>query len=280
FNPPFPSRSEPTITTGSVSPSPLPPTIPHPAAPPLALALHLVGRSTLATFRSLFRIRPVPRAAAMTTLLIQWGKHKFHVDFTGYERVEEKGFEAITLAMLKERCKDVTSVPINAMKLLHSGAIMKDDTAPLSSFGLHPNAKIILMGTKPDDQEVLTTTTTGNPEEHALLTRISATLSKATTVLLPQIDTYEQAALNSPPVTDTVARKRLTDTHNMLSEQLMQLLLQLDGIAFAPEFEAARQKRREAVRTVQGFLDRLDRITAALKSGGAPAQAQGGEGVV
>lgn len=178
---------------------------------------------------------------------------------------------------------------------------MKDDNAPLSTFGLQPGAKLMLVGTKPDvsvtllpscllfffffwlaqtfslppsnyqDQEVLTTTTSGNPEEHALLTRISAPLRKATDVLLPQIDAYETAAANPPDPADAAGRKKLTDTHNKLSEQLMQQLLTLDGIAFPPEFETARQKRREAVRAVQGYLDRLDRITAKLKNGGAAA---------
>ncbi|RUS12516.1 hypothetical protein BC937DRAFT_87672, partial [Endogone sp. FLAS-F59071] len=249
---------------------PLPITIPAPAisSPPPVLALLLLGRTTFATFRALFGIRPVPPQATMTSLLVMWGRHRFHVDFTGYEGAEH-GFSGVTLGMLKERCRDVTGVPVNAMKLLYSGAIMKDDNAPLSIFGLQPGAKLILVGTKPDDQEVLTTTASGNPEEHALLTRISAPLRKATDVLLPQIDAYETAAANPPDPADAAGRKKMTDTHNLLSEQLMQQLLTLDGIAFPPEFETARQKRREAVRAVQGYLDRLDRITAELKNGGA-----------
>lgn len=60
----------------------------------------------------------------MTSLLVTWGRHRFHVDFTGYEGAEH-GFSGVTLGMLKERCRDVTGVPVNAMKLLYSGGELK-----------------------------------------------------------------------------------------------------------------------------------------------------------
>ncbi|KAG0083373.1 hypothetical protein BGZ92_010823 [Podila epicladia] len=61
------------------------------------------------------------------------------------------------------------------------------------------------------------------------------------------------------------ARKRLQDTHGMLSENLLQSLLRLDGVTCQPEFEVARVKRREAVKETQRLLDHVDGINARVK---------------
>ncbi|CAG8801337.1 18799_t:CDS:2, partial [Gigaspora rosea] len=98
-------------------------------------------------------------------LVVNWGLEKLRIEFA------EQGtgsLEETTLKQLKERLKDITGVPINGQKLVFSGAIMKDETATLSSFGLQPFSKLILMGSKPNAKD-LAQTTSGSSEEHALI---------------------------------------------------------------------------------------------------------------
>lgn len=53
------------------------------------------------------------------------------------------------LKELREICKDLTGVPLGGLSLSHAGAMMKDDNAPLSCFGIKPGTKIIVHGIKP-----------------------------------------------------------------------------------------------------------------------------------
>ncbi|KAG9289249.1 hypothetical protein G9A89_007494 [Geosiphon pyriformis] len=107
-------------------------------------------------------------------IFITWGREKFNV---GFEKEGPGSLEGTTLKELKERLKEMTGVPLNGQKLVLSGAVMKDETAILSSLGLHPSSKVLLMGSKPDQKE-LAQTSTGSPEEHALLTRISQSVER------------------------------------------------------------------------------------------------------
>lgn len=50
-------------------------------------------------------------------LELKWKGQKYNVDFDEFPN----GLEQATLADLKEKCKRITGVPVNAMKLLASG---------------------------------------------------------------------------------------------------------------------------------------------------------------
>ncbi|KAG0229546.1 hypothetical protein BGW42_001525 [Actinomortierella wolfii] len=203
----------------------------------------------------------------MTVLQIRWGRQKFTIDFEG------RVLGNIKLGELRERCKDLTGVPLGGLTLIYAGATMKDDNAPLSCFGIKPNGKITMMGTKPTKNDMLELTTNGNPEEYALIQRIQASLDKSHEIVEKYVPQYEQDTLkyvasNPPPFSMQAMppmRKKLQDTHAMLSEVLLQQLLGLDGVVCQPDFEVARVKRREAVKETQRLLDVVDAIHARVK---------------
>ncbi|RIB14603.1 hypothetical protein C2G38_2194613 [Gigaspora rosea] len=195
-------------------------------------------------------------------LVVNWGLEKLRIEFA------EQGtgsLEETTLKQLKERLKDITGVPINGQKLVFSGAIMKDETATLSSFGLQPFSKLILMGSKPNAKD-LAQTTSGSSEEHALIARISQLVEKTKTNIIPQIESFETSVatyLSSENNDDTV-KSKLAEAHHCIVETLMQSILTLDSVVCPPDFETARQKRREAVKFTQGLIDRVDEVKAQL----------------
>ena len=55
----------------------------------------------------------------------------------------------VQLKELREICRDLTGVPLGGLSLSHAGAMMKDDNAPLSCFGIKAGTKIIVHGVKP-----------------------------------------------------------------------------------------------------------------------------------
>ncbi|KAJ2241525.1 hypothetical protein GGH97_004253, partial [Coemansia sp. RSA 475] len=63
----------------------------------------------------------------------------------------------------------------------------------------------------------------------------------------------------------TAERKKLHDAYVYLNEALMQYLLKLDGIECLPEAEKARQRRRQAVRLLQSWMDQLDHKRESVK---------------
>ncbi|KAH8552865.1 hypothetical protein BGW37DRAFT_274875 [Umbelopsis sp. PMI_123] len=153
------------------------------------------------------------------------------------------------------------------MKLKVSGANMKDESAPLSSYGVHYNSVVELDGRTPGKED-LQEAASGNPEEVGLCLRISQTVEKLKESTVPVIEKYDKEVsdLIASGATDETKKRKLLDMSAYINEHLMQSLLTLDGIACEPEFLTARQRRREGVRYAQGLLDRLDKIKGDLRA--------------
>ncbi|KAF9412865.1 hypothetical protein BGZ94_000907 [Podila epigama] len=202
-----------------------------------------------------------------TVLTISWNAEKYTIDFPG------RILGSIKLGELREICKDLTGIPLGGLTLFLGGATMKDDNAPLSCFGIKPNSRVVVDGYKPTDEDIKQMTTNGDPEEYALILRIQNSLQKTQEFVAEHMHKYEQdveAYIQSKPAPFSfdampAPRKRLQDTHGMLSENLLQSLLKLDGVTCQPDFEVARVKRREAVKATQKLLDQIDGSNAKVK---------------
>ncbi|OZJ05140.1 hypothetical protein BZG36_01396 [Bifiguratus adelaidae] len=207
---------------------------------------------------------------SVASIYVAWGRNKFIVNFD--ER--PNGLQEATLGDLRQKCSEVTAVPVGGIKLLYSGAVMKDDSAILWSFGLRPNSKVLMMGTKPNAQDVINHTTTGNAEELAMIQTVNEVLKRTQQLLLPKIQDHEAnvrhyvdahrnrdhaSSLTKPP-------KPLVDMQTYLSEHLMQALFALDSVMPPSEFQKARQSRKDGVKMIQGWQDRVDKINEGLTS--------------
>ncbi|CAO3689642.1 unnamed protein product [Umbelopsis vinacea] len=196
-------------------------------------------------------------------LELKWKGHKYNVHFDEFPN----GLEQATLADLKEKCKRITGVPVNAMKLLASGAVMKDESSPLSLFGLRPGSKVLLLGTRPNEKQT-EQTASGNPEEASLISRIQQIIGEVGNKFQKQMIEYEQEVgkFISSKQQDPKLKKKLQDMGAYLAEKLMQTLFALDGIQCQPGFHTARQKRKEGVNIAQDLHDRVDQIKGLLKN--------------
>ncbi|KAG6833555.1 hypothetical protein H0H87_005206 [Tephrocybe sp. NHM501043] len=151
------------------------------------------------------------------------------------------------LYAVRKSLADYTHLPIHAFKLIHAGAVMKDDNAPISAYHLHSHSTIALIGAADIPAPAAPAT---SPSERSVLATIQSELASVRTSLTPAVDAF------LPHPTDH-------REHARLGELLLQSLLRLDGIVADPSWDHARKERKDAVREVQDMLDRLDNAWAA-----------------
>ncbi|KAF8236533.1 hypothetical protein L208DRAFT_1251830, partial [Tricholoma matsutake] len=146
------------------------------------------------------------------------------------------------LADIRKSLADYTHLPEYAFKLIHAGAVMKDDSAPISAYHIRPNSTIALIGT--DDLHHPSTLPLQKTEQ-SVVSAIQSELNGVRNTLLPDLDSFLQ-----DPTRDL--------EHRRLAELLLQALLRLDAVVPEATWEDARKERKDAVREVQAMLDRLD----------------------
>ena len=54
-----------------------------------------------------------------------------------------------TVAHIKQRLEEETTIPVESQKLMHKGRILKDDQVQLSQLNIQEGSKLILMGSLP-----------------------------------------------------------------------------------------------------------------------------------
>ncbi|KAJ1734380.1 hypothetical protein LPJ61_001101 [Coemansia biformis] len=188
-------------------------------------------------------------------LVLQWGRERYMIKYD-YEDLRET-----TLGQFKEVCREVT-------------ATMKDDASPLAYYGIYPGASVKLIGRK-EDAEKRAPPTKEEREEHALIHKIDDISNEACDRLSSPMQAYltnaqlymDQFGANAAGGIDDKAllkikageRKKLTDTYKMVNETLMQYLLKVDDIVCPADADKARQRRKQAVRQLQAWMDQMDR---------------------
>ena len=189
------------------------------------------------------------------------------------------------LEHLKLYLHELTKIPLEGMKLLHSGAVMKDERAILISFGIREGSKILLLGTPKRDAAV--SSTSGDSAEHPLLISMRRIQDDAEPIMpmlmefeewvydkMPQLDKYD--IIQSHPwypsdqgrYYEKEARpemiERVEKRYREINERLMRLILAFD--ALQGDFnDESREARRSSVQNVQKLLNHLDKLLHHMK---------------
>ncbi|KAF7984198.1 hypothetical protein HWV62_15976 [Athelia sp. TMB] len=214
------------------------------------------------------------------SILVKWGRERLHIPLPPPET---------KLGEVRKALADYTHLPIGSFKLIHAGAVMKDDNAPLYAYSLRANSTIALIAppaispshpsapAAPAHKPRAPQKAQEPKTEASTITAIRGEVAKVRGTLQPEVDAF-LSSLPAPAQTQTRARTassagypqapqptgrvlgQLTpaQTHTKLSELLLQSLLRLDAMAPEGGWEDARRERKGAVREVQGVLDRLD----------------------
>ncbi|TFK83775.1 hypothetical protein K466DRAFT_589453 [Polyporus arcularius HHB13444] len=204
------------------------------------------------------------------SVVVKWGRERLHFPVPPPDA---------KLGQLRQEIAEYTQLPAHSFKLIHAGAVMKDDNAPVSAYGIKGGSTIALVGggepiktpSKPSEKAPRT--------EESTISQIRSELDKVRSTLRPDVDSFlsalapaSAAAHVGPEPTTTAlppkpasaagsgARRPadLAQEHTRLGELLLQSLLRLDAMNSEGEWDAARSERKAAVKEVQALLDRLD----------------------
>ncbi|KAJ7217898.1 hypothetical protein GGX14DRAFT_598528 [Mycena pura] len=164
------------------------------------------------------------------------------------------------LRAVRDAVANLTHLPPDGFKLIHKGAVMKDDNASVSAYHMRESSTIAVVEIGPPPAQPQETPSAKQPpkqkaaahvrSEQSVISTIHSELVNVRSELLPAVDHL----LAAPAAPQSSKPKE----HIRLSELLLQSLLRLDAIVTDGEWEAARRERKAAVKEVQGLLDRLD----------------------
>ncbi|KAJ6594058.1 hypothetical protein B0H19DRAFT_1093588 [Mycena capillaripes] len=181
---------------------------------------------------------------------LKWNSERFVFDLPN---------PATPLSAIRTSVAELTHLPRDAFKLIHKGAVMKDDNAPISAYNIRPSSTIAVLEIGPPPQPQQAPPPMPPPKqkpsapvrtEQAIVSTIQSELANVREQLSPAVDHL----LASPASRQTPKPKE----HIRLSELLLQSLLRLDAITTDGEWDVARKERKAAVKEVQALLDRLD----------------------
>lgn len=163
-----------------------------------------------------------------------------------------------------------TGVPESQLKLIYKGAVLKDPSLTISSYGIQDGSDLALVGKEgkgpeppaPKPQQVVKKKNVqpDTDDEQVLTDWIHQLVRGVVEPLEASIATFvsftNANATNRPkqvPPFETLQRE-----HARLSELLLRGLLDLDGVNIPSEWKNARQARKDGVKKLQGELNRVD----------------------
>ncbi|CAO3591176.1 unnamed protein product [Absidia cylindrospora] len=207
---------------------------------------------------------------------VKWHGRTFPVDIT------EGDIGTCTVLQLKEKCHQFTGLPVENMKVLAYGAVMKDDSLTLGHYGVRPGSKLQLMGSSKADRVDNSTTTTATatktakkaPATHVAeqqtLEDLQLIVDKLNKTILPEISAYEDQVKTYNLVPghdkDKKVQEKLVNRGLYFAEILMQLLFEFDGVKCGLGFDQSRQLRKDGVSTAQDLLDKVDRLRNSVQN--------------
>jgi hypothetical protein len=178
-----------------------------------------------------------------------------------------------TLSVLLDTLSAQTSIPLPHLKLIYKGAVLKDPSLTLSSYGITDGATLVLVGKEGEVPSAPPSTTVSagpkavgkkkQPEtttESVLVDYIKGLVTNLLEPLQPSVRTFvshtDPNATNKPAQSPSF--EVLQREHARLSELLLRGLLDLDGVDIPGSWADARKERKEGVKRVQGELLRVD----------------------
>lgn len=199
------------------------------------------------------------------------------------------------LSQLQATLSAQTSIPTSQLKLIFKGAVLRDPSLTISSYGITNESTLVLVGkegevpTAPPPQSSSNKNNNAasaaakkkkQPEtdtESVLVDWIRSLVNSTLEPLEASIATFlsytrtpssdPDAQVNRPkniPKFEILQRE-----HARLSELLLRGLLDLDSVDVPSHWTDARKERKEGVRKVQGELNKVDEAWGERKKLGA-----------
>ncbi|KAK7692974.1 hypothetical protein QCA50_004615 [Cerrena zonata] len=185
------------------------------------------------------------------TYVVKWGRERLYFPLPAPDT---------KLAVVRKQISDYTQLSPDSFKLVHAGAVMKDDNAPISAYGIKENSNLAVIGGGEGHLAEPKKSKKASPQQprtqESTISQIRSEVDKVRQNLKPDVESFlstlQPSAEPANPNVDSAKE------HIRLGELLLQSLLRLDAINAEGEWEEARKERKGAVKEVQGLLDTLD----------------------
>ncbi|RSH94014.1 hypothetical protein EHS25_006667 [Saitozyma podzolica] len=232
----------------------------------------LVARALKVSFFNPFRRAQAENASGQIIVQVKWNRERFNIPVPN---------PSVTpLSQLLATLSSHTGIPVPQLKLIYKGAVLKDPSLTISSYGLTDGSLLVLVGKDGDVPSAPPPSTAPpaakvggkkkQPEtttESVLVEYIRGLVSGLLDPLEPAIRTF--ISHTDPNATNKPAQSQkfevLQREHARLSELLLRGLLDLDGVEIPSGWAEARKERKEAVKTVQAQLTRVDQAWGERK---------------
>ncbi|GMK59381.1 hypothetical protein CspeluHIS016_0703960 [Cutaneotrichosporon spelunceum] len=223
--------------------------------------LPFLGRATMAPFTNPFRRAAAENKSGQITVHVKWGRERFNIPIPNPDMTP--------LGQLVGTLSHQTGIPPDQIKLVYKGAVLKDSSLTISSYGIADGSTITMVGKEgpapaplPPPQQVVKKKNKqpDTDSEPVLVDWIRNLVAGVVDPLEASIVTFvHQAApssTNKPKVQQTF--EVLQREHARLSELLLKGLLDMDGIEIPGGWTEARAERKNGVKRLQGELTRVD----------------------
>lgn len=131
------------------------------------------------------------------------------------------------LGKLRTDLAEYTHLPLGSFKLIHAGAVMKDDSAPLTAYKIRENSTIALIGGHSlPSAPTLATPSRSQPKvkepptEQSTITAIRTELDRVRTTLVPDVDALVSALNPSAATTASSSTSAPTPASGSAQTQL------------------------------------------------------------
>ncbi|OCF36489.1 hypothetical protein I316_01738 [Kwoniella heveanensis BCC8398] len=238
---------------------------------PMFTPLFLAKALTVSFFNP-FRRAAAERESGAITVQVKWGRERFNIPIPQPSLTP--------LSTLLATLSSQTSLPVDSLKLIYKGAVLKDPSLTITSYGLKEGSQLVLVG-KGGDVPIAPPPAGGasavaggagagvakkkqkqpdTTSEPVLVEWIANLVQSLLNPLLPSIVTF--ISQTHPKATNRPAHippfEVLQKEHARLSEMLLKALLELDGVDIPSGWADARKERKEGVKRIQGELNRVD----------------------
>nr|ODN95099.1 hypothetical protein L204_04446 [Cryptococcus depauperatus CBS 7855] len=225
----------------------------------------LLSKTFIVSFLNPFRRAQAEEARGAITVLVKWGPERFNVPIPQPSMTP--------LSTLLATLSNQTGIPVDSLKLIYKGAVLKDVSLTISAYGITEGATLVLVGKAGDapGPSLSAPQATAAPlkkkpkqpetnQESILVDWIRSLVVSLLDPLLPSVAMF--VSNTSPHARNRPARipafEVLQKEHARLSEMLLKALLELDGVDIPGSWAEARKERKEGVRRIQGELNKVD----------------------
>lgn len=173
---------------------------------------------------------------------------------------------AIVQDLIREAASIIPDIDPNTIRLIVSGAQLKDPNSSISSVGLKGGSVVMVMGSAKKTDEAVAVVESVGAQELELLELLDSHLAKARSSAVPLLDEYKSLVAkldtaNTPIPRNPLLEKQLMDSYLRTSEAFMGTLLKIDSVIGDG---VVREKRRHVVALVQKWLSECDDLKSRV----------------